>query len=141
MQKCDCPARRRNTSRAVWRLIGGMHSGQHGSWTTFAHTRKCISPVIPDTVPCATAKTKMRFPFALPSPKLANALVALTWQLLPIGAYEPRAIVSNEHVSPADAVRIFKDLKAKKALAMHWGNLGPGYRTRPRASHASEERV
>ncbi|KAH9037151.1 N-acyl-phosphatidylethanolamine-hydrolyzing phospholipase D [Lactarius hengduanensis] len=41
--------------------------------------------------------------------------------LLPIGAYEPRAIVSNEHASPADAVRIFKDLKAKKALAMHWG--------------------
>lgn len=36
-------------------------------------------------------------------------------------AYEPRAIVSNEHASPADAVRIFKDLKAKKALAMHWG--------------------
>ncbi|KAI9443122.1 N-acyl-phosphatidylethanolamine-hydrolyzing phospholipase D [Lactarius indigo] len=41
--------------------------------------------------------------------------------LLPIGAYEPRAIMSNEHASPADAVRIFKDLKAKKALAMHWG--------------------
>ncbi|KAH9080634.1 N-acyl-phosphatidylethanolamine-hydrolyzing phospholipase D [Lactarius deliciosus] len=41
--------------------------------------------------------------------------------LLPIGAYEPRAIVSNEHASPADAVRISKDLKAKKALAMHWG--------------------
>ena len=36
-------------------------------------------------------------------------------------AYEPRAVMSNMHASPADAVRIFKDLKAKKALAMHWG--------------------
>ncbi|KAH8982899.1 N-acyl-phosphatidylethanolamine-hydrolyzing phospholipase D [Lactarius akahatsu] len=41
--------------------------------------------------------------------------------LLPIGAYQPRAVMSNMHASPADAVRIFKDLKAKKALAMHWG--------------------
>lgn len=41
--------------------------------------------------------------------------------LLPIGAYSPRAMWSNLHASPADAVRMFKDLKAKKALAMHWG--------------------
>lgn len=38
-----------------------------------------------------------------------------------LSAYEPRAVMSNMHSSPADAVRIFKDLKAKKALAMHWG--------------------
>jgi len=41
--------------------------------------------------------------------------------LLPIGAYTPRAVMSSVHASPADAVRIFKDVKAKKALAMHWG--------------------
>lgn len=41
--------------------------------------------------------------------------------LLPIGAYGPRAMWSNLHGSPADAVRMFKDVKAKKALAMHWG--------------------
>ncbi|KAH9065495.1 N-acyl-phosphatidylethanolamine-hydrolyzing phospholipase D [Lactarius vividus] len=41
--------------------------------------------------------------------------------LLPIGAYSPRAMWSNLHASPADAVRMFKDVKAKKALAMHWG--------------------
>ncbi|KAH8989644.1 N-acyl-phosphatidylethanolamine-hydrolyzing phospholipase D [Lactarius hatsudake] len=40
---------------------------------------------------------------------------------LAVVAHWPRAIVSNEHASPADAVRIFKDLKVKKALAMHWG--------------------
>ncbi|KAI0259842.1 N-acyl-phosphatidylethanolamine-hydrolyzing phospholipase D [Gloeopeniophorella convolvens] len=41
--------------------------------------------------------------------------------LLPIGAYAPRAMWSNLHASPADAVRMFRDVKAKKALAMHWG--------------------
>ena len=28
---------------------------------------------------------------------------------------------SNLHASPGDAVRMFKDVRAKKALAMHWG--------------------
>ncbi|KAI0051424.1 N-acyl-phosphatidylethanolamine-hydrolyzing phospholipase D [Auriscalpium vulgare] len=41
--------------------------------------------------------------------------------LLPIGAYSPRAMWSNLHGSPADAVRMFRDVKAKRALAMHWG--------------------
>jgi len=41
--------------------------------------------------------------------------------LLPIGAYAPRTMWSNLHASPADAVRMFKDVRAKKALAMHWG--------------------
>jgi len=41
--------------------------------------------------------------------------------LLPIGAYSPRAVMSNIHATPADAVRIFRDVRAQKALAMHWG--------------------
>jgi N-acyl-phosphatidylethanolamine-hydrolysing phospholipase D len=41
--------------------------------------------------------------------------------LIPIGAYEPRDIMSAVHASPSDAVRIFKDIKAKKALGIHWG--------------------
>lgn len=36
-------------------------------------------------------------------------------------AYAPRALFSNVHASPADSVRIFRDVKAKKALGMHWG--------------------
>jgi N-acyl-phosphatidylethanolamine-hydrolysing phospholipase D len=41
--------------------------------------------------------------------------------LLPIGAYAPRAMWSCLHASPTDAVDIFKDVKAKRALGMHWG--------------------
>ncbi|OCB90014.1 Metallo-hydrolase/oxidoreductase [Sanghuangporus baumii] len=41
--------------------------------------------------------------------------------MIPIGAYEPRSFMSRFHVAPQDSVRIFKDIRAKKALGMHWG--------------------
>jgi N-acyl-phosphatidylethanolamine-hydrolysing phospholipase D len=41
--------------------------------------------------------------------------------LIPIGAYHHRAAMSAFHASPSDAVRIFQDIKAKKAIGMHWG--------------------
>ncbi|KAL2222513.1 beta-lactamase superfamily domain-containing protein [Thermoascus aurantiacus ATCC 26904] len=41
--------------------------------------------------------------------------------LIPIGAYEPRWIMSPMHADPHDAVNIFQDTKCKKALGMHWG--------------------
>ncbi|KND86911.1 N-acyl-phosphatidylethanolamine-hydrolyzing phospholipase D [Tolypocladium ophioglossoides CBS 100239] len=44
-----------------------------------------------------------------------------TLGLLPIGAYEPRALMAPIHANPRDAVEIFKDTGCKRALAMHWG--------------------
>ncbi|KAK0229658.1 Metallo-hydrolase/oxidoreductase [Armillaria nabsnona] len=41
--------------------------------------------------------------------------------MIPIGAYEPRWFMSTIHCAPQDSVRLFKDIKAKKAVAMHWG--------------------
>ncbi|GME55549.1 hypothetical protein GTA08_BOTSDO12539 [Neofusicoccum parvum] len=41
--------------------------------------------------------------------------------LLPIGAYEPRALMASVHSAPRDAVEIFKDTRCRRALAMHWG--------------------
>ncbi|KAF8579298.1 Metallo-hydrolase/oxidoreductase [Ramaria rubella] len=41
--------------------------------------------------------------------------------LIPIGAYSPRPALSPVHAAPQDSVRIFKDVMARKAVAMHWG--------------------
>ncbi|KAL0066639.1 Protein-lysine N-methyltransferase efm4 [Marasmius tenuissimus] len=41
--------------------------------------------------------------------------------LLPIGAYEPRDIMSRVHCAPQDSVRVFQDIRAKRAIGMHWG--------------------
>ncbi|HYW17400.1 MAG TPA: MBL fold metallo-hydrolase [Allosphingosinicella sp.] len=41
--------------------------------------------------------------------------------ILPVGAYEPRDIMQNNHADPDEAVRLFETLKARTALGMHWG--------------------
>ncbi|KAF8176869.1 N-acyl-phosphatidylethanolamine-hydrolyzing phospholipase D [Mycena galopus ATCC 62051] len=41
--------------------------------------------------------------------------------MIPIGAYAPRRFMSPIHCAPRDSVAIFKDIRAKRALGMHWG--------------------
>lgn len=41
--------------------------------------------------------------------------------LIPIGAYDPRYIMSPMHANPYDSVNIFADTKCRRALGIHWG--------------------
>lgn len=41
--------------------------------------------------------------------------------ILPIGAYEPRDVMKENHVNPAESVRVFDALRPAMALGMHWG--------------------
>lgn len=41
---------------------------------------------------------------------------------LPIGSYRPRWIMKARHMDPLEALKAFKDLKAKKMIPIHWGS-------------------
>ena len=40
---------------------------------------------------------------------------------IPIGAYEPREFMKSSHINPEEAVKVFEDLGAQYAIAIHWG--------------------
>ncbi len=46
---------------------------------------------------------------------------ALDLALIPVGAYEPRWFMRDQHIDPAEAVQVFRDLGARRAIGIHWG--------------------
>ena len=40
---------------------------------------------------------------------------------MPIGAYEPNAMMRSSHMNPEEAVKATLDVQAKSAVAMHYG--------------------
>lgn len=52
---------------------------------------------------------------------IGEAFGGVDLALIPIGAYAPRWFMHAQHVDPDEAVRIFRDLRAKRAIGIHWG--------------------
>lgn len=40
---------------------------------------------------------------------------------IPIGAYEPRWFMRDSHLNPQEALQVMRDVKARSAVAIHWG--------------------
>ncbi len=45
--------------------------------------------------------------------------------LLPIGAYAPRWFMETKHLDVSDAIRVRADLRAQRAIGIHWGTFVP----------------
>ena len=41
--------------------------------------------------------------------------------IIPIGAFQPRAMMQSNHIGPIEAVEVFRRLGAAHALGVHWG--------------------
>ena len=54
-------------------------------------------------------------------PAMAEKHGGFRLAILPIGAYEPRWFMRDQHVDPDESVAIFKACRAQRAIGHHWG--------------------
>jgi L-ascorbate metabolism protein UlaG (beta-lactamase superfamily) len=56
-------------------------------------------------------------------PQLGRRYAPFDLALVPIGAYEPRELMRASHATPEEAVRLGRDLGARRLVGMHWGTI------------------
>jgi len=53
--------------------------------------------------------------------EIGNRFGPIDFAMIPIGAYQPRAIMRPMHMNPEEAVMAFQEARCKRAVGMHWG--------------------
>ncbi len=53
--------------------------------------------------------------------EIGNRLGPFDLCAIPIGAYEPRWFMKNQHISPPESLLIHKDVNCKQSIGIHWG--------------------
>jgi N-acyl-phosphatidylethanolamine-hydrolysing phospholipase D len=69
---------------------------------------------------------------------------AIDLAAVPIGAYDPASIMRFVHMNPEEAIHAAVDVRARNAVAMHWGTFDLTDETLdepPKRFHAAAERV
>lgn len=89
----------------------GLMDRRHALWGGFVlETPAGIVHIVGDTGYHQPLFTKVRERFG--PPRLS---------LIPIGAYEPRWFMKDQHIGPDEAVQAFVDCGARDAIGCHWG--------------------
>ena len=92
-----------------WSLRNGFDGGRT-LWTGFVIRHKGYSIYYSgDTAYCSAFK------------EIGAALGPIDFAVLPIGAYYPGWFMGVVHTTPEEAVQVMEEVKAKKAVAVHWG--------------------
>lgn len=53
--------------------------------------------------------------------EIGERFPAITYALMPIGAYEPEWFMGTQHMTPEEAIQAFVDVRAKVFIPMHYG--------------------
>jgi N-acyl-phosphatidylethanolamine-hydrolysing phospholipase D len=53
--------------------------------------------------------------------EIGERLGPIDFGMIPIGAYSPRWFMKPMHLTPEEAVQVFRDTRCRRAAAMHWG--------------------
>ena len=53
--------------------------------------------------------------------EIGKRFPGITLALIPIGAYYPQGVFGRYHIDPSEAVKVHKEVGAKKSIGMHWG--------------------